>query len=78
MHHPKPNKTGSLALHITHVYSIFAAYIEGSSTAGAIENMCVCVCVCALSFVPVCFHRRVLNVKNHCESHIGNLKFFHL
>lgn len=45
MHHPKPNKTGSLALHITHVYSIFAAYIEGSSTAGAIENMCVCVCV---------------------------------
>lgn len=43
MHHPKPNKTGSLALRITHVYSIFAAYSEGSSKARAIE----CVCVCA-------------------------------
>lgn len=45
MHHPKPNKTGSLALRITHVYSIFAAYTEGSSRAGAIKNVCVCVCV---------------------------------
>lgn len=47
MHHPKPNKTGSLALRITHVYSIFAAYIEGTSRAGAAENMCVFVCLCA-------------------------------
>lgn len=47
MHHPKPNKTGSLALRITHVYSIFTAYTEGSSKARAIERECVCVCVCA-------------------------------
>lgn len=39
-------------------------------------KICVCVCVCALSFVSACFHWQVLNVKNHCESHIGNLKKF--
>lgn len=56
MHHPKPNKTGSLALRITHVYSIFAAYTEGSSRAGTIENACVCVlvCVCVCVSIHIC------------------------
>lgn len=72
MHHPKPNKTGSLALRITHVYSIFAACVEGSSRAGAIENVRACVCV--FPSASARFQEGALNVENRCQSHIGNLK----
>lgn len=77
MHHPKPNKTGSLALRITYVYSVFAACIEGSSSAAAI-NVCGGVggCVCFHSHLHVS-SRELLNAENHCKSHIETLnKFF--
>lgn len=79
MHHPKPNKTGSLALRITYVYSVFAACIEGSSSAAAINvcvwgggrDACVSIHICMFA-VGSCWMWRTT-----AKSHIGTLsKFF--